>query len=118
MKSKGEGIIVEVGGGPGDLTNGLRSPDPRFLCNFWILILSRRALIREIRVDTIEEEPEIDFGRGTSFSDPGLLISFFDLVLDRNFLPSFVARVVTISSIPQLPRARSEDRILGEKGPD
>lgn len=106
MKFRG-GIIVEVGGGPGDLTNGLRSPDPCFLCDFWIVILRRRALIREIRFDTVEEEePEVDFGRGTSFSDPCFLTCFFNLVLDRNFLPSFVARVVTIFPIPWRPHAR------------
>ena len=57
----------------------------------------------------MEEEPEdrLARGAGTAVSNPCFfLISFFDLVLDRNFLSPFVARVVTIFSIPRLPRAK------------
>jgi hypothetical protein len=49
------GIIVAVGGGPGDRRNGVRTPTPvpafLFLGDFLIVIRSKRALIRLSRFD-------------------------------------------------------------------
>jgi len=47
------GIIVAVGGGPGDRRNGVRTPVPAFffLGDFLIVIRSKRALIRLSRFD-------------------------------------------------------------------
>jgi hypothetical protein len=50
------GIIVAVGGGPGDRRNGVRTPTPVpafffFMGDFLIVIRSKRALIRLSRFD-------------------------------------------------------------------